>query len=105
VVPIVAIVVSLLLLAALFLVRSVGTGAEPTAKSPAAAPGQQDPDEVLDEHTFRRVSNPAGTEVVDKESGDVVARLTDKARTAVFYGPKHTFAEPDTTDATVTTNA
>ncbi len=104
-VPIVAIVVSLLLLAVLFLTRAMGTGEEPAAKSPAAAQGQQDAEEVLEDHTFRRVSNPAGTEVVDKKSGDVVARLTDKARTAVFYGPKHTFAEPDTTDATVTTNA
>ncbi len=108
-VPAIAIVVSLVVLAGLALVRwAPGTGGgESSSEKSAAEPkkADQDPDKVLEEHEFRRVQNPAGTEVVDKETGDVVARLTDKARTAVFYGPEHTLKEPQTTSATVTTNA
>lgn len=105
--PIVAIVVSLVLLAGLGLMQwSPDLGGE---ESDSAAEAQnasaQEVEEVLEAHTFRRVSNPAGTEVVEKDSGDVVARLTDKGRTAVVYGPERTLEEPDATDAKVTTDA
>ena len=104
-VPLVAIAISLVLLAALALMRFAPGGEEPATGAPSAEQEKHDPDTVLDEHTFRRVSNPAGTEVVEKDSGDVVARLTDKGRTAVVFGPERTLEEPGATDAKVTTDA
>lgn len=105
--PIVAIVVSLVLLAGLGLMQwtpSLG-GDESDSASEAQDASAQEVEEVLKAHTFRRVSNPAGTEVVEKDSGDVVARLTDKGRTAVVFGPERTLEEPGATDAKVTTDA
>ncbi len=105
--PLAAIVVALVLLAALGLAQwSPGLGGDESSKDDkASSQSKEDVKKVLKAHTYRRVSNPSGTEVVDKDSGKVVARLTDKARTAVFFGPKRTLEEPGATDATVTTDA
>jgi hypothetical protein len=43
--------------------------------------------------SMRRVSAPAGTEVRNS-SGDLVAQLTDGARTVTLAGPSRTFTEP-----------
>lgn len=105
--PIVAIAVSLVLLAGLGLMQwnpSLG-GDDAGAAAEEQDTSAQEVEDVLKAHTYRRVSNPAGTEVVDKDSGDVVARLTDKGRTAVVYGPERTLEEPGATDAKVTTDA
>lgn len=71
-----------------------GTGAS-TPAAPATSSSA--------EFTFERQASPDRTVV--KQGGTVVATLTDGARTAVLEGPSRTFAEPETTRATVTTNA
>ncbi|GGU43258.1 hypothetical protein GCM10010289_75070 [Streptomyces violascens] len=54
-----------------------------------------------------RFERLAGTlrSVVRDDRGRTLAVLTEGARTVVFTGPQRTFAEPDTTAATVTTSA
>jgi cell wall-associated NlpC family hydrolase len=56
------------------------------------------------EFTTARLSDPDRT-VVSDGTGAVVAVFTDGARTVRLTGPQRTFAEPDHTDATVTTDA
>lgn len=52
--------------------------------------------------SFERLPDPARTVVRVRSSGEVVATLTDGARTAVLPGPARTFADPEFTRATVT---
>ncbi|MGI5499749.1 hypothetical protein [Lentzea sp. CA-135723] len=54
-------------------------------------------------YDFVRVDDPPRTLVLNAR-GDRLATLTDGARTAVFRGPARTFAEPEVTAATVTTD-
>ena len=54
------------------------------------------------ELSYDRLENPGRTVVRVRSSGDVVATLTDGARTAVLPGPPRTFADPKFTRATVT---
>lgn len=51
--------------------------------------------------SYARLDNPGRTVVRFRSSGNVVATLTDGARTAVLPGPARTFAEPRFTKATV----
>src|SRR5215475_1034925 len=49
---------------------------------------------------FKRVTNPARTEVHDA-SDHLLATFTDGARTVAIVGPQRTLREPKFTDATV----
>ena len=51
---------------------------------------------------YQRVDAPAST-IARTPSGEVVATMTDGARTVALLGPERTFADPDYTAATVTT--
>ncbi len=99
--PAVAIIVCLVALVVLGLsqnsLRADGAG-EKESKSQSETPKAS-----LEGLTYKRVSDPAGTKVFD-ESGNEVAHLTDKARTAVITGPKRTIEEPRNTDAKVVTD-
>lgn len=68
-----------------------------------------DPDPVLlradqSELDFTHRTDPDRTVVRDQDTGKVLAKLTAGARTAVLTGPVRNFSEPESTDATVTTN-
>jgi hypothetical protein len=54
-------------------------------------------------YRYERLTGPDRTVVRDARGG-VLATLTDNARTAVLTGPSRTFAEPETTTATVVTD-
>ncbi|CRK56728.1 secreted protein [Alloactinosynnema sp. L-07] len=58
---------------------------------------------VVEPLTFERLADPARTVV--RDGGSTVAVLTDGARTALFTGPKRTFAEQAATRAKVVTTA
>ncbi|WP_395295895.1 NlpC/P60 family protein [Kitasatospora hibisci] len=55
-------------------------------------------------YRYERLTGPDRT-IVRDPLGDVVAALTDGARTAVLAGPSRTFAEPGTTTATLVTDS
>jgi cell wall-associated NlpC family hydrolase len=54
--------------------------------------------------TFQRLDRPART-VARNNVGDVVATMTDGARTVALLGPQRTFRDPGFTTATITTTA
>jgi cell wall-associated NlpC family hydrolase len=73
--------------------------------SPAGFGAAPEPVESADGgFTAGRLSDPDRT-VVSDSTGAVVAVFTDGARTVRLTGPQRTFAEPEHTDATVTTDA
>lgn len=67
-------------------------GSQVALAAPAAASG----------YGYRRLTDPDRTQLVD-DAGDVVAIMTDGARTVHIVGPERTFAEPRFTKAKVHT--
>jgi len=68
----------------------------------STALGQQSQQQAS--YRYERLTKPSRTVVRDAH-GSIVATLTDTARTAVLIGPSRSFAEPRTTDATVTSDS
>lgn len=77
------------------LVRDVDTAAATPASSTTSA--------STAELSYSRLANPGRT-IVRDATGAVVATLTDGARTVNLAGPQRTFADPNFTAATVTSN-
>jgi cell wall-associated NlpC family hydrolase len=97
-------VLCVLAVAGLFAVRNAG-GSEPAPPAGfGTAPEQAGPPAEAGGFTASRLSDPDRT-VISDGTGAVVAVFTDGARTVRLTGPERTFAEPEHTDATVTTDA
>src|SRR5690348_16010704 len=77
--------------------------AEPAGPIDAAAPVMANRSVPPDDWVFKRVTDPARTEVQDG-AGSLLATFTDGARTVAIAGPQRTLREPKFTDATVTEN-
>ncbi|QTR02954.1 C40 family peptidase, partial [Saccharothrix algeriensis] len=73
----------------------------PADSSPAPASSQVEA--RAEQYVYERLTDPARTVV--RQAGDVVAVLTDTARTAVLTGPRRSFSEPQATRATVNTSS
>lgn len=103
----VALVVCLSALAVLGLSQSSLSADGPRAGA-AVSTGESTATETskasLEGLSYKRVSNPTGTKVVDAK-GKEVARFTDTARTAVLQGKERTLEEPGKTDARVTSTS
>lgn len=78
-----------------------GAGAAVTSEETTSEKGDKASLEGL---SYKRVSNPSGTKVVD-DSGKEVARFTDSARTAVIQGKERSLEEPAKTEAQVTSTS
>lgn len=81
-------------------------GSEPATPSAGFGTAPQTAGTAAEAEGFSasRLSNPDRT-VISDPTGAVVAVFTDGARTVRVTGPQRTFAEPEHTDATVTTDA
>lgn len=83
----------------------VHRGTDPVEALPApAAPTSAAPDVTAGALTFKRLADPARTEVHDA-AGRLVAVFTDGARTVRLVGPSRTFRDPAFSTASVTTDA
>lgn len=103
--PAVAIVVCLAALTFLGVSQSSLSADGPQAQGAVSAGNAAKASSVsLEDLSYKRVSNPEGTKVVDG-SGKEVARFTDSARTAVIQGKERTIEEAQSTDARVTTTS
>jgi cell wall-associated NlpC family hydrolase len=72
------------------------------ASAPTAATGSRHPVPTAGQLQYQRLDGPART-IARTPAGEVVATMTDGARTVALLGPERTFADPDFTVATVTT--
>jgi hypothetical protein len=84
-----------------WLVLAIALSAIALVSATAAVAGLVHPS-AASRYRYERLAGPGRT-VVHTRGGAVVATLTDGARTAVLTGPQRVFAEPATTDATVST--
>ncbi|MFI9815865.1 NlpC/P60 family protein [Saccharothrix variisporea] len=83
-------------------VATVACSPSPTTDN-AGAPTSPRVEAQADRLVYERLADPARTVV--RHGGDVVAVLTDTARTVVLNGPRRSFSEPQATKATVNTSS
>lgn len=76
----------------------VGPGAGPSAADRLVVK------QLHEQYEFTEITSPDRTVVRDHQ-GELVAYLTHGARTVLMAGPRRVFAEPQATDATVTTTS
>jgi cell wall-associated NlpC family hydrolase len=79
-----------------------GIAIGPRASALTAATNSRHSTPTAGQLQYQRLDGPART-IARTPAGEVVATMTDGARTVALLGPKRTFADPDFTVATVTT--